>query len=263
MSGNAHLSQSEYAELVSRVQASVAEHVPPGSSVLVVSKGDASLVELPGVTAAHFPQDSGGGYAGHHPHDSATATAQLEELRRRGAEYLVLPASSRWWLDFYREFATHLASHGELVADLPDSCLIYGLGPSTQPQAGSPVVDRPRATMQQVREFLESLVPEEAKLVVLEVEAGLAQALTPLKATALGVGHLAVGDTLESLRRCARGGAEYLVVPRVADEWLQDHAGVVEEIEESCRKVADQRHLCRVYELFELREEAYMGEEEA
>ncbi|HWO84207.1 MAG TPA: hypothetical protein VNM38_10530, partial [Solirubrobacterales bacterium] len=116
MSGNGRLSQGEYAELVSRVQASVAEHVPPGSSVLVVSKGDGSLVELPGVTAAHFPQDSNGGYAGHHPHDSAAATAQLEELRRRGAEYLVLPASSRWWLDFYGEFAAHLASHGELVA---------------------------------------------------------------------------------------------------------------------------------------------------
>jgi hypothetical protein len=261
MSGNGRLGEGEYAELVSRVQASVAEHVPPGSSVLVVSKGDASLVELPGVAAAHFPQASGGGYAGHHPHDSATATAQLEELRRHGAEYLVLPASSRWWLDFYGDFAAHLASHGELVADLPDSCLIYNLGRSVQPQAGPPFAGRPRATMHQVREYLESLVPEEATLVVLEVEAGLAQALSPLRATALRVADLAAADPLEGLRRSARGGAEYLVVPRVADEWLQAHADLVDGIEESCRKVADQRHLCRVYELSELGEEAHMGEE--
>ncbi len=261
MSGNGRLSQGEYAELVSRVQASVAEHVPPGSSVLVVSKGDASLVNLPGFTAGHFPQDSGGGYAGHHPHDSATATAQLEDLRRRGAEYLVLPASSRWWLDFYGEFAAHLASHGELVADLPDSCLIYGLGRSIQPQAGSPVAERPRATMDQLRDFLGSLVPEEAKLVVLEIEAGLAQGLAPLSATALRVADLAAGDPLESLRRSARGGAEYLVVPRAADEWLQDHGEVAEEIAQCCRKIADQRHLCRVYELTELGEDSHMGEE--
>lgn len=261
MSGNGRLSQSDYAELVSRVQADVAEHVPPSSSVLVVSKGDASLVELPGVTAAHFPQDSSGGYAGHHPHDSAAATAQLEELRRRGAEYLVLPASSRWWLDFYGEFAAHLASHGELVADLPDSCLIYGLGRSVQPLAGPPLAARPRANVAQIRDYLENLVAEEARLVVLEADGGLADGLAPLRATGLRVADLAAGDPLQRLRGSTGRGAEYLVVPRAADEWLQDHAEVAEEIEESCRKVADQRHLCRVYELNQLGEDSYMGEE--
>lgn len=261
MSENGRLGQSEYAELVARVQAAVAEHVPPGSSVLVVSKGDAALVELPGVAAAHFPQDSSGGYAGHHPHDSATATAQLEELRRHGAEYLVLPATARWWLDFYGEFATHLASHGEVVADLPDSCLIYGLGRRVRPEAGAPVPERPRATNQQVRDYLESLVAAEARLVVLEGDAALAQALAPLRATGLRMAELADGDPLRSLRRCAHGGAEYLVVPRDADEWLQAHDEVAAEIEKSCRKIADQRHLCRVYELTELGEDSYMGEE--
>jgi len=261
MSGNGRLSQSEYAELVGRVQASVAEHVPPGSSVLVVSKGDAALVELPGLAAAHFPQDSGGGYAGHHPHDSATATAQLEDLRRRGAEYLVLPASSRWWLDFYGEFAGHLASHGEVVADLPDACLIYGLGRSAQPTAGVPLTERPRATIAQVREYLEGLIEDEAKLVVLEADGGVAEALVPLRATGLRAAELASGDPLRSLRRSARAGAEYLVVPRAADEWLRAHDGVAAEIEGACRKIADQRHLCRVYKLSELGDEEQMGEE--
>ena len=97
--------------------------MPPGSSLLVVSKGDAALLELPGLTAAHFPQDGAGGYAGHHPLDSATAIAELEALRRGGAEYLVIPATARWWLDYYDGLARHLANHGEVVTDQAD-CLL-------------------------------------------------------------------------------------------------------------------------------------------
>jgi hypothetical protein len=262
MSGNGHLGVTEYADLVARVQEAVVQHVPPGASVLVASKGDTALVELPGFAAAHFPQDSAGGYAGYHPHDSAAATAELEELRRHGAEYLVLPATSRWWLDFYGDFAGHLVNHGELVADLPEACLIYGLGRSVQTTSGPPLTERPRATVTQVREYLESLVADEARLVVLEADGGVAEALAPLHATGLRVAELAVDGPLPSLRRSARTGAEYLVVPRAADDWLQDHAEVATEIEEGCRKIADQRHLCRVYELTELGEESHMGEEE-
>jgi hypothetical protein len=258
MSGNGHLGVAEYADLVSRVQDTVAQHVPPGASVLVASKGDAALVELPGLAAAHFPQDSSGGYAGYHPHDSAAATTELEELRRRGAEYLVLPATSRWWLDFYGEFAIHLANHGELVADVPEACLIFGLGRQPQPQT-SPLAGRPRASVDQVRDYLERLVDEDSTLAVLEVEGGFAPALAPLHAKGLRVAELAEGDALRSLRRAAIVGAEYLVVPRAAREWLGEHPAVAGEIEGSCRQVADQRHLCCVYELIELGRET--GEE--
>lgn len=261
MSGNGRLGAAEYADLVSRVQAAVAEHVPPGASVLVVSKGDAALVELPGLSAAHFPQDGSGGYAGHHPHDSAVATAELEQLRRQGAEYLVLPATSRWWLDFYAEFAAHLAAHGELVADVPDACLVFGLGRSPQPQAGPPLAARPRATVDQVRDYLERLIDEDATLAVLEVEGGFAPALAPLRAKGLRVDELAEEDPLLSLRRAALVGAEYLVVPRAAGEWLGEHEAVAGTIESSCRRVVDQHHLCRVYELTDIEGEE-MGEEE-
>lgn len=257
MSENGRLGSTEYSELVGRIQDAVAQHVPPGSSVLVVSKGDATLVELPGIAAAHFPQGASGGYAGHHPHDSATATAELEELRRRGAEYLVLPATARWWLDFYGGFATHLATHGELVADVEDACLIFGLGRQRQPHVGSPVVTRPRASVEQLRDFLQRLVDEDMGLAVLEVEGGVAPALAPLRTNGLLVGELVGGETLRSLRRAMLVGAEYLVVPHDADEWLAEHQEVAVEIEENCRTVADQGHLCRVFELNE-REERYM-----
>lgn len=260
MSENGRLGTGEYADLVARVRAAVSEHVPPGSSVLVVSKGDAALVELPGLAAAHFPQDSTGGYAGHHPHDSAAATAELEELRRCGAEFLVLPATARWWLDFYADFATHLATHGELVAEVPDACIIFGLGRRSQVVTALPVAARPRASVEQVRDYLESLVEEDARLAVLEVEGGIAPALAPLRANGLRVDELEDGRTVQGLRRAALVGAEYLVVPRDADEWLGEHEEVLDEIEENCRRIAEQRHLCRVYELNELGEEQ-MGAE--
>jgi len=254
MSENGRLGTAEYGDLVARVQAAVSEHVPPGSSVLVVSKGDAALVELPGLATAHFPQDSSGGYAGHHPHDSAAATAELEELRRRGAEYLVLPATARWWLDFYADFATHLANHGELVAEVPDACIIFGLGRRPQAVAALPVAERPRATLEQIRDYLENLVDEDARLAVLEVEGGLAPALAPLRANGLRVDELEE-RTAQALSRAVLVGAEYLVVPRRADEWLGEHEEVANEIEENCRKIADQGHLCRVYALNDMGED--------
>ena len=109
--GAAPLGEIEYAELLARVHATVAGTVPPGSRVLFVSKGDPALLDQPSLTAAHFPQSSAGTYAGHHPRDSAEATMQLEQLRREGAEYLVIPATASWWLDFYERFAKHLDHH--------------------------------------------------------------------------------------------------------------------------------------------------------
>jgi hypothetical protein len=247
VSANGRLGDSEYAELVGRIRATVDATVPPGSSVLVVSKGDAALVEHSGMAAAHFPQADNGGYAGHHPRDSAAAIAQVEDLRRRGAEYLVVPTTARWWLDYYGEFAAHLANHGEVVVDQSDSCLIYRLGRKAAAEA--PLLDRPRASVTQIRDYLERLIAAESRLVVLEPEDGIASALAPIRAAGLRLGDLDFDPSLRSLRRLAAGGAEFLVVPRGADDWLDEHDDVAAEIELTYRKVADQRHLCRVFAL--------------
>lgn len=114
-----------YRHLVERIRAAVAESVPAGASVLVVSRGDRELVRVPERRAAHFPQAAGGAYLGHHPGDSAEAVAQLEELRNGGAEYLVLPSTAYWWLDHYEGFAAHLRERYP-VADL-GVCSVYEL----------------------------------------------------------------------------------------------------------------------------------------
>jgi hypothetical protein len=243
---------AEYAELVTRVHAAVAATLPPGAGVLVLSRGDHALVEIPGFVASHFPQDSSGEYAGHHPRDSEDAIAQLEALRRHGAGYLVIPATARWWMDHYAGFAEHLASEGAIVADEAGTCLIFDLSRRTAAEGVGTTQDAaPQTSIAQMRDYLEYLLPTDTRVLVLEAVEGVAAALAPVQALALSP-HELHGDgegPIAALGRLADGGAEYLVVPRDADEWLERNTDVGARIEAGARKIADQRHLCRVFEL--------------
>ena len=79
--------------------------------------------------AWHFPSDDDGGYLGYHPPDSAWAIAHLEAMRPRGADYLLIPASSAWWLEHYTEFADHLWKHYPVSARRDDAGTIFAIGP--------------------------------------------------------------------------------------------------------------------------------------
>jgi hypothetical protein len=121
----APVTRGDYAELVRRVQDIAAETVPAGARILVVSRGDDELL-VPGFDAGHFPQAPDGRYAGYYPADSDDAVAQLERLRDAGAEYLVLPSTAYWWLDFYGALARHLLTTAR-VAHHDEHCLILDL----------------------------------------------------------------------------------------------------------------------------------------
>lgn len=101
--------------------------VPAGATVLVVSRGDDSLLELNGRRALHFPQAPEGGWAGHHPADSEEAIGHLEALRDGGAEYLVVPTTYRWWLDYYEGLREHLDSRYPAVLHDEGAGAIYRL----------------------------------------------------------------------------------------------------------------------------------------
>src|SRR5262249_29916210 len=119
--------QDRYLELVDRVRDRIRLHVPPGSIVLIASKGDETLVRLDGYRAWHFPQNESGVYAGHYPADSAAAIAHLRHLQSCGARYLVFPWTARWWLDHYADFAKHLeTAHAPMVSD-EGVCVIFEL----------------------------------------------------------------------------------------------------------------------------------------
>jgi hypothetical protein len=73
-----------------------------------VSKGDDELLNLHERTAWHLPRGNDGFYTGHHPADSDEAIGQVEMLRASGADYLLIPETSFWWLDYYAEFRDYL-----------------------------------------------------------------------------------------------------------------------------------------------------------
>ena len=242
------LSELEYAELVGRVQTAVLTNVPAGSAVLVAAKGDAVLLELPGLQADHFPQSSSGGYAGHHPRDGATVIGELEELRRRGAEYLVIPATVQWWLEYYEGLAAHRGGHGRLLVDAPGVCSIFSLGLEPTASLLLTPMGPPQASIEQLREYLELLLPPAAELVLVDEHPdAVAAALAPLRATGLPLSGLDSTSAIVELHERGRAGADYVVVPRAADRWLADHAAVDALLEEDLKKVADQRHLARVF----------------
>ena len=124
-----HVSNEDvrYLQLIRRIREVVRGALPAGSIVVVVSRGDDELLDLYGRRGWHFPQDEEGAYPGHYPAGSTAAIAQLESLRARGAEFLLLPATAFWWLEHYGGFRRHLEERYEVVAEREDACLLFDL----------------------------------------------------------------------------------------------------------------------------------------
>jgi GT2 family glycosyltransferase len=118
---------ARYEETIEKIRETVQASVPTGSHVLVVSKGDDALLDFDGRLGEHFPQLDGGVYAGHHPADSDEAITALEAQRLAGAQYLVIPTPSMWWLDHYSGFREHLGRSCREVAHRDDACVIFEL----------------------------------------------------------------------------------------------------------------------------------------
>ena len=134
------------AQAIDAVRRAVSTALPTGSDVLVVSRGDPELVRLPERKGRHFPSTPDGRYAGFHPADSAAALRELE--RQLGnAQYLVFPASSFWWLDYYREFADVLNTRYERVWSDAD-CVIFHLS-----------APRPATVVKRLRDVAVALPP--------------------------------------------------------------------------------------------------------
>lgn len=120
------LSRIMAGERLPDVRRAATELLPPGASVLVVSRGDERLLELEGIRAGHFPQTEGGTYAGHHPADSQEAITHLERLRRGGAEFVLFPSTAFWWLEYYAGLRAYLERQGHAI-HRDESCAIYRL----------------------------------------------------------------------------------------------------------------------------------------
>jgi glycosyltransferase involved in cell wall biosynthesis len=116
-----------YQQLTGRIRETVRTTLPPNATVIVVSRGDEELLKLDARRAWHFPQTEEGVYAGYYPASSTEAIAHLEELRAKGAEFLLFPETAFWWLEYYGEFGQHLKSHYRVILHREDACMIFAL----------------------------------------------------------------------------------------------------------------------------------------
>ena len=259
-----HDPQAVYADVRHRIRGLVDCLIDRGSTVAVVSKGDPELTRLAASQGWHFPRTADGKYAGHHPADGAEAIAHLEQLRRQGADYFLLPSTYFWWLDHYDGLAQHLRSRYRMVADCPDTCLIYDLRGDRAP--AEPPVAAPRASSARrtnggqlnplvpaMRALLDSLLPDREPVLV--VSDGHDELLR-LGRTALhfphdqhgkhrssgSIGQAAITAQLATAR--ARG-FRYLVLPDTARQEAERSWA----LREHGREVAIREGICAIYEL--------------
>lgn len=114
---------------VAAVRRLVRDRLPIDARVAVITKGDARLVDIYGRAAFHHPAAPDGSWLGFHPPSDDAAIAQLEATRARGADHLLIPKSSLWWLDHYGGLAAYLEQFDELSRD--ESAWLFALVPAS------------------------------------------------------------------------------------------------------------------------------------
>ena len=233
-----------YGDLVARVRELTVGLTRPGATVAVVGKGDPALLELTGRTGWHFPRQPDGTYLGYYPRDDAAAVTLLEEARLAGADYVVFPATSLWWLEHYRGLHEHLREHHAVVVHDPASCAIFGLRGSRPVDAGSSVVRPPAAD--RVRDLVDRLVPSDEPVALVESDVARYRTWARTIVPVVPVGDAEARDDV--IDRLRLQGVRFVVLPHrelaggsAINLWL---AGAVD-------MVIDQRHVCALLEITE------------
>jgi hypothetical protein len=238
----------------------VVELTPVGAVVIVVSKGDESLVRFDGRGGWHFPRTATGQYAGHHPPSGEWAVEQLEALRAAGGAYLVLPAPYFWWLEHYPELDRHLSARYEQLPCAEEVCRIYRLLDlaTAPPRVVPPLFEgsEQRRSLHATRALLDCLLPDgEVVLVASEGD----DALLDLGRPAWHFPHDAAGGYVPL--EAANGGrlvgqlrtlhpqVQYLVVPAASFWLLTRSSALAAYLAEECRTLALRDRVCVVYEL--------------
>jgi 4-amino-4-deoxy-L-arabinose transferase-like glycosyltransferase len=99
---------------------------PSTSLVAAVDNGDPTVFYYAERKGWHFLEKNAIFYGD--PQDSSPAIVDLEELRKRGATYLVFTSDTAWWLDYYPEFRQHVRATAALV-ETASQFKIYKLNP--------------------------------------------------------------------------------------------------------------------------------------
>ena len=115
-----------YDRMVEPTTEAVRASTPPGATVLVIKQRNTNLPGLPGRNAQPFPQNETGGYLGYDLDNGTEAIDQLKRARDRGAQFLVFPGPTCWYLELFPDFKEYLDTHYRAV-HRGDACVIYDL----------------------------------------------------------------------------------------------------------------------------------------
>jgi hypothetical protein len=112
------------AERLRRLGFELNKRTPPAAIIIAAVDGNPAVFYYARRKGWHFLEKDG--VFDGNPLDSEQLIADFDKLRARGATHLVFDWSVRWWLEYYGEFADHLARTSKLVEKTP-SFSIYEL----------------------------------------------------------------------------------------------------------------------------------------
>ena len=69
---------------------------------------------------------------------------ELERLRAKGADFVVLPSTMLWWLDYYQGYGEYLHTRHRALAREENTCAIFDL---RAVEAGSPAQREPNRSV--------------------------------------------------------------------------------------------------------------------
>ncbi len=232
----------DYSGLVHRIRELVWEHIPAGSNVAVVSKGDPALILFDQRNGMHYPQTATGKYLGHHPDTGVAAVAHLESLRIRGADYLVIPSIYAWFLDYYSDLRNHLNGQGELV-HRDDVCVIYSL---TKREAAT--TSRQTAPERQLRDLVAAVLPEGSSIVALGWAREALQGASEFQIVDMpAADHGGAADVAVLEAGILGTGANYLVIPAPHSPPNRARDPLADRVRGTWTTVLDQRHVCAIF----------------
>jgi hypothetical protein len=241
----------EYGRLQSRIRAIVETLVPEQATVLVVSRGDDELLEFDGPQGLHFPQAATGGYAGYHPADSAAAISHLEELRAAGADHLVLPSTTFWWLDHYGLLADHLQEHYRAIVE-HDDCLVFSLSERAVAGAGGfrpAALSLRRAPRPELERVALALLPRGASVAVLNpARESLAESMRE-QVNVRELHAEEVIDPQDGSLLLKQTGVEFVLIPSSSFDWLDSRPDVRRALTGELTFVTRQRNVCELYSM--------------
>jgi SAM-dependent methyltransferase len=107
--------------------------LPPAARVAVITEGRHALLNLEGLQTWPIPRNKDGVYSGPFPANDGDAIAEVERARADGAQFLLIPKSAFWWLDYYDGLRRHLASAYRVAFRDSHSCMVIALHHEVDP----------------------------------------------------------------------------------------------------------------------------------